>query len=207
MKRVITIEIFLFLVINCFILNNAEAYMTFEAGLAQQVDNYNETNFGGIQFQFDKGINLALAIGGTIKKSVRLEGEMSYRKMHFQNRIDVSDGTTQSGSGDQNQLQIMFNGIWQIMPEWRFSPFIGAGIGVSYISWNGINRSIDDSDTALTYQLLAGASVRVTEKIFIEGTYYYVSPDDIELEDAAGLVGNLDNQQLNVFTLGVRINF
>ena len=57
MKKVATIGIFLFLVINCFILNNAEAYMSFEAGLAQQVDNYNETNFGNTQFQFDEGIN------------------------------------------------------------------------------------------------------------------------------------------------------
>ena len=207
MKRIAVIGIFLFLAVNFFILNSAEAYMTFEVGLAQQAENYDEINFGNTQWQFDDGTNIALAIGGTIKNTVRLEGELSYRKMHFENRIFTPTGEVQSGSGDQSQFQIMFNGIWQIMPEWRVSPFIGAGIGASYISWNDINRSIDDSDAAFTYQLLAGASVRLTNRMFIEGTYYYVSADDIELADAVGLVGKLANQQLNVFTLGVRINF
>ena len=207
MKRIAAVGIVLFFAVNFIVLTNAEAYVSLELGLAQQVDNYNETNYGTTQWEFDDGANFALALGGTIKDAVRLEGELSYRKMDFKNRISIPSGTLQSGTGDQQQLQLMFNGIWQIMPEWRVSPFIGAGIGYSLIYWNDVAGGIDDGDAVLTWQLLAGASVRVAEKIFIEGTFYCVNPDDIELQDAYGDVGKLDNQRLRVFTLGVRFNF
>lgn len=207
MKRIAAVGTFLIFAIIFFVLTNAEAYVSLELGLAQQAENYNETNFGTTQWEFDDGVNFAIALGGTIKNTIRLEGELSYRKMDFKNRILIPAGTVESGTGDQQQLQLMFNGIWQIMPKWRVSPFIGAGIGSTLIYWNDVFGGIDDGDAVITWQLLAGASVRVTEKIFIEGTYYCVNPDDIELEDASGAVGKLDNQRLRVFTLGIRFNF
>jgi opacity protein-like surface antigen len=209
MKRISTIVVILFLVVNFIVLTDAEArYFTAELGLAQP-DEYNETNFGSTEWEFDDGTNFSFAYGSSLKETFRLEGEFSYlRQLDFKNRIFIPTGTQQSGSGDQTQVSLMFNGIWQIMPEWKVSPFLGGGIGFTKISWNDVNPgALDDSDTVFTYQIFVGGSVRITNNLFIEGTYYYVKPDDVDITDINGITGKLDNQQLNIFTFGIRYNF
>ena len=206
MKRLSSLVVFLFLVVNFIVLTDAEAgYFTTKLGLVQP-DEYNETNFGTTKWEFDDGTNFSIAFGGNIEM-FRLEGEFSYRKMDFKNRTYIPTGSTQNFGGDQTQLQCMFNFIWQIMPEWPVSPFLGVGIGETLISWNNVNTVLDDADLVFTYQAILGASIRVSDNFFIEGTYYYVKSDDIEIEDDYGTTGKLDNQQQNIIAVGIRVNF
>ncbi len=138
---------------------------------------------------------------------IRLEGEISYRKMDFESHTYILTGRTLNFGGDQTQLQFMFNCIWQIMPEWPVSPFLGLGIGETFIYWNNVNNTVDDADYVFTYQAILGASIRVSDNFFIEGTYYYVKSGDIEMEDEYGDTGKLDNQQQNIIAVGIRVNF
>ncbi len=206
MKRLSSLVVFLFLVVNFIVLTDAEAgYFTAKLGLVQP-DEYNETNFGNSKWKFDDGTNLSIAFGGNVEM-FRLEGEMSYREMDFESRTSIPSGATQNFGGDQTQVQFMFNCIWQIMPEWPVSPFLGMGIGQTFIYWNNVNTVIDDSDNVFTYQAILGASIKVNDNFYIEGTYYYVKSDDIEMKDDYGTTGKMDNQQQNIIVVGIRVNF
>ena len=206
MKR-FSVSTFAFLIVIAFSgLSSVDAgYITGGAGLAKPGD-YNEKNFGNTRWAFDDGLNLSFAFGGNVKM-FRLEGELSYRKLDFESRTFVPTGTQQRLGGDQTQTQLMFNGIYQIKPEWTVSPFIGVGIGFTRVSWNDVNTAIDDSDTVFTYQAILGGSIRVNPNLFIEGKYYYVVPDDVEVTDIYGITGEMDNQELDIITIGIRYNF
>jgi opacity protein-like surface antigen len=207
MKSVAAAAGLLFFLIGVAAPNPARAgYITAGLGLALPEDRYNEVNYGLSQWEFDESANLSLAYGGNLN-AVRLEGELSYRKLDFEGRTSVPSGAQQNWGGDQTQIQIMFNGIYQIMPRWPVSPFIGAGVGFTRVSWNDVNWIIDDSDLVFTYQGLAGISVRIGENFFMEGKYYYVVPDDVSITDKLGITGKLDNQELNIVVLGIRYNF
>jgi len=176
MKRLSSLVVFLFLVVNL------------------------------TKWEFDDGTNFSIAFGGNIEM-FRLEGEISYRKMDFEGVTSIPTGETENFGGDQRQIQFMFNCIWQIMPEWPVSPFLGLGIGETFIYWNDVNTTVDDADYVFTYQAILGASIRVSDNFFIEGTYYYVKSGDIEMEDEYGDTGKLDNQQQNIIAVGIRVNF
>ena len=207
MKSVAAAAGLLFFLIGVAAPNPALAgYITAGFGLALPEDRYNEVNYGLSQWEFDESAHLSFAFGGNLK-AVRLEGELSYRKLDFEGRTSLPSGAQQNLGGDQTQIQIMFNGVYQIMPRWRISPFIGAGVGFTRVSWNDVNGIIDDSDLVFTYQGLAGISVRISEKFFMEGKYYYVVPDDVSISDKLGITGKLDNQELNIIVLGIRCNF
>jgi len=206
MKRLSSLVVFLFLVVNLIVLTDAEAgYFTTKLGLVQP-DEYNEKNYGDTKWEFDDGTNFSIAFGGNIEM-FRLEGEISYRKMDFEGVTSIPTGETENFGGDQRQIQFMFNCIWQIMPEWPVSPFLGLGIGETFIYWNDVNTTVDDADYVFTYQAILGASIRVSDNFFIEGTYYYVKSGDIEMEDDSGNTGKLDNQEQNIIAVGIRVNF
>jgi opacity protein-like surface antigen len=186
---------------------SAEArYWAAGLGVALPQDQYNEKNYGFTRWEFDESTNLSLAFGGNLKM-FRLEGELSYRKLDFEGVTVVSTGEQQNWGGDQSQIQLMFNALYQFMTRWRVSPFIGAGAGVTRVSWNDVNIVVDDSDMVWTYQAIGGVSVRITDRIYIEGIYNYVVLDDVSIMDISGATGKMDNQELNIISIGLRYQF
>lgn len=90
-------------------------------------------------------------------------------------------------SGDYSANNAMLNLILRY-PEGRFHPYIGAGAGWS---WGSIDAShpvlgsIDESDNAFGWQLLAGINMQITENFSADLAYkYFQSKYEIEDVDA-----------------------
>lgn len=187
-------------------------YTRFGIGYAEQIDNYNEENVGTTEWEFDGGPNFTVSAGyGANFWAV--EGEVSYKKMDIDSRIFKPTGTRSNYEGDQDQIAFMLNGFWYPKPEWMVSPYLGAGLGVTRISWNdirfpGSGSVLDDTDTVFTYQLIVGASYAVSPQLSLEIDYRYFAPDDADIVSApAGTVGKLADQELNIFGLAVKYKF
>ena len=92
----------------------------------------------------------------------------------------------------------MGNVIYDILPGSAFNPFIGAGIGVNHVKvdvtgqFSNIpgaitaanpaiqNLSIDDSDTAFAYQLIAGLAWKANDQLSVDLTYRYLGGSDVD---------------------------
>ena len=81
---------------------------------------------------------------------LRLEGELGYRR----NNLDSVSGLAPaalngSGSGHVSAYTGMLNLLWDIMPAQRFTPYVGAGVGVAMLSTKGGLQYYKTSDNTV----------------------------------------------------------
>lgn len=81
-------------------------------------------------------------------------------------------------SGDLSASNLMFNIIARY-PEGKIHPFLGGGIGWSWGELNatGPGVSVDDTDNAFAWQLMAGVDVEITPQWSAELSYRYQRAD------------------------------
>lgn len=187
-------------------------YAKFGVGYAEQVENYDEVNVGATEWDFEGGGNYTIAAGyGADYWAV--EGEIAYKILDIDNRVMKATGTETNFEGNQDQIAFMVNVFFYPKPEWTISPYLGAGLGYTSVSWNdiripGSNSYLDDSDTVFTYQLIVGASYRISPRFFLEIDYRYFVPDSVEIVSRpGGTVGKLDDQALNIIGLALKFKF
>ena len=133
----------------------------------------------------DRGIAFSGAVGYRFAEGLRVEGELSYRKYDFKT-INVRepgglavllpaavranpaflDGLrgTKELEGDLRSLTLMANLYYDFDLGLDFEPYVGGGIGLSRVSAEGIvsgNKTVDDDDTVMAYQLGAGLGYKV----------------------------------------------
>ena len=184
-------------------------YGKFGIGYVEQINDYNEVNIGRTKWDFDSGHNFSIS-AGYADNYWALEGELAYRSMDMDSRILKSDGSRDDYIGDQTQIALMLNGYLYPQLNWLISPYVGIGFGATKISWNdikvsGSNSKLDDSDTVFTRQFIVGASYKITPHIILEADYRYYVPDAVEIvESSSGVVGKLDNQELNIIGIFIK---
>lgn len=102
-----------------------------------------------------------------------------------------------------------------------FTPYISAGLGLADVAFetHGVNlaapvgplgrgavTALNDSDTALAWQLGGGVLIDITDKIGLEVGYRYFSVNDVDLTAVDGTVSETDVTQHQAL-FGVRYSF
>jgi OmpA-OmpF porin, OOP family len=127
---------------------------------------------GGFSDKYDGAANSDLenswrygaGIGTNLSPHVRIEGE-----------VFRSDAEFQSGGGDSNATVGMGNLYYDFGDGQKITPFVGAGVGYGKFETPG------DKDEGMTYQLTAGASTKLSDRLTGELAYKYVKAPDLEL--------------------------
>lgn len=190
----------------------------------------------GWETEFDNGYALSGEFGAAYGNGFRSGVELVYSKADVETHSGVSvagtviDGVdaavltgspTQLGAtvgqvvatpdGDKIESTSLFaNLYYDFNREGLISPYIGAGLGYSDVSVqyspSGVGI-IDDSEGKLAYQLKAGATWSVSERIDLYGEATYRATDDVELDNQLfpGTL-NIENTQ-TVFSVGARYRF
>ena len=99
----------------------------------------------------------------------KLEGELGYRSSDF-NAMDFPNHRPASGSLDN--FDGMVNGYWVILPNSRWSPYLGAGFGAADI---GLNNLAVSPAHGKTIQLANGTDLEPAYQ-GIAGVDFYVNP-------------------------------
>lgn len=191
---------------------NKNLYTRFGIGYADQVDNYDEINIGKTEWEFDSSPNFTISAGYDTNFWA-LESEISYKKMDIDSRISKTTGSRLNYEGDQDQIAFMLNFFWYPKLDWTVSPYLGAGLGVTRISWNdirvpGSDSVLDDSDTVFTYQLIIGASYEISSRLLFEIDYRYFAPNDVKIVSMPSkVIGKLDSQELNIWGLAIKYKY
>jgi opacity protein-like surface antigen len=182
--------------------------------------------------RFDKGYNISGVIGHRFTGGFRLEGEFNFSRSGVKRHrgltvggtdVDAVDasvltrGTTvgstvgtvlDSGIGKQRSFGAFANGYYDFNSGGNFQPFVGAGVGVQRTKFDYRPSNIDvgeGSDTNLAWQVMAGATYKVSPSFEVYGQYNYRNAGKTKLElDLVPADLNAKSRQ-SILSLGVRI--
>ena len=189
----------------------------------------------GWETDFDSGFIGAAELGRSFDNGLRVGVELAYGSSDIETHSNVTLGggaigaldaaaiagsptalgvsiadVVADGRGDLDTFNIFLNAYYDFNAGGQFSPYIGAGIGLSQIDVqytpSGI-PVIQENGDAFGYQIKAGASYNVSDPIAVFGEFTYRTSEDITMENSL-FPGTLDieNEQ-SIFAAGVRYRF
>lgn len=161
-----------------------EARGGFVVPLDSDVDNSND------DLSYDIGYVVAGALGFKFASGLRLEAEGSYREYD----ADEFDGRSASGEAE---IGTILGNVFYDFQLGPFTPYIGGGLGVSFIDLDdvqsgGINFDVDDG-TQFAFAAHAGLAFAVTERLDVTFNYTFLG-HEVDLYS-------------NNFTGGLRVEF
>ena len=110
-----------------------------------------------------------VAVGGKTKWA-RAELEASYRN----NDIDGATG------GDVDSTALMANAYYDLDNDTRFTPYVGAGIGVAHVDFDTVGG---DESTEFAYQGIAGVTYAVDQNWHVGAEYRYFATTEVDSTD------------------------
>lgn len=170
----------------------------------------------GGKAKFDIGLLAGGALGYAHKSGIRLEVEGTYRR-NVNDDLELSGGQ-QDLSGETTTFTTMLN-VYKDFdmspPEagntvgHRLKPFVGAGIGLTVIDFEGsaaATGSLDGLDHVLAYQLVFGANYWITPHVSANLRFAFMASQNPTFEDAAGNDVKAEYATRNIMA-GIRYRF
>ncbi len=147
-------------------------------------------------------------VGGTVGYdlgAVRLEAEVGYRAANVTGLRSTTTfpvvtgagatvlapaGTYDGAGGRTSALSFMVNALWDFGDDDGIQGFVGPGLGVarvkSRLALNTNGNGLDDSDTVVAWQAVAGVRAPINDNIDVTLKYRFFNAPGVELVDAAG---------------------
>ena len=133
-----------------------------------------EGTFSGKEKFSDKTYGARLAFGAKID-ALRSELEFGWNKEFSKNysEVDEDDGEIDTWKDSFKTKTVMLNAYYDIFTKAGFTPYVGAGIGLSRI-----NAKIDNvkaSDNSFAWQAGLGVAYNVTDNLALDLGYRYMN--------------------------------
>ena len=187
-------------------------YLTFGLGITETDDTSIQIAPGTIDTEYDDDWNYSAAYGWK-RDGYRYEVEL----VGGEDEVDfhtLNGGAPLAGStGGINMLAVMFNGYYDFSTASAFTPYVAGGLGIAMVEAEGFGAAaapdvLDDDDTVLAYQAMAGIGYDINEKtnIFAEYRYFGANSVDLTTSAATGSVDTDIDYGSSQFRFGVRIN-
>ena len=212
---------FVVLTVTCIpLLVNAQSYLSVFGGYTKPSDNEFRTNTGTVRSDFDDGFGFGIAYGKRLGQMGqnhrwRVEGELSYRSNKVKS-LSINGTTATGPTGKMKSTSLMLNGYIDFNEASDFTPYLGAGLGLSNVDADNFGSSttptitiLNDGDTVFAYQAIAGLGWDISPRteLFLEYRYFATEDVGVRTTPAAGAVStNLSYDTNNVF-LGARFSF
>jgi outer membrane protein OmpA-like peptidoglycan-associated protein len=142
---------------------------------------------------YDPGPAASLSVGYGFG-SVRAELEGSVRSNA--NGV-VTGGSFNRLHGDARTWGLMVNGLYDIDLGSRFTPYVGAGVGLGIVDARLTGRvgavrvtAYDDLDTTFAYQGIAGVAYAVSDRMHVTADYRYLGTTDASYRGGSATNGN-----------------
>lgn len=161
---------------------------------------------------FDDGFLLGGALGRRFGSRLRGEVEFAFRT-NSADTWNLTGATTLPNGGDADFYSIMFNSFVDLGTYCDWTPYIGGGIGIGFIDYNGAAiagpANVSIQDEVFSYQGIVGISRSINSRIdlFSEYRYFGFNSADVEVNGipAAGVtVGSTDVENV---LFGMRMAF
>ena len=124
-----------------------------------------------------------------------IEGGVRGNQGHYQ--------TPANENGKVRAETILGNALFDIFPSGKFTPYIGFGVGVARPKFDFPTASV--RDTALAYQGIVGATLKVTERLDLFMDYRYLSTSGLDV--TIGPNKSVDEYRTHTALAGLRWTF
>lgn len=187
-------------------------YVSGQVGVRAVEEQTISAGGGTISLEQHNGLYASAAIGRYFNQSgigFRGEIETAWRDAGRISRFDVNNVATPVTGDGLSALSVMANGIVDFNNQSRFTPYLGAGVGI--ISLDGdINAGanmISDSTTAFGVQAIGGVDTRISDTVSLFADLRYQKA----INPSLTLVGSAGSGDVAVdydsYTVGVGIRF
>ncbi|RMF07560.1 MAG: OmpA family protein [Alphaproteobacteria bacterium] len=190
-------------------------YAAIRGGLSSAEKSSLDDVSSGLRGHAEHGTDLAIGLGlGYDLGDLRVEGEI----LHLRNDVDefafsndgglgaALVGVNDADSGSTRATAGMFNLLYDIDTGSAVTPYLGAGLGWGKVKFNNYAAAgsaiLDDSDSVMAYQLIAGLRARVSQAVDLTAGYRYFGTEDPKLTDALGQSVDADFNA-HVFLVGL----
>ncbi|PLX81486.1 MAG: hypothetical protein C0616_04075 [Desulfuromonas sp.] len=156
---------------------------------------------------FDRGPTLSL-LGGYDFGFWRLEAEWNWRKNDISKVLVFEQRTPSDGSVSANSLLV--NGYLEYENSTHFTPWLGAGIGVTDLDFNDLDEAgtiSEEEDLYLSLQLLVGASVGFYENFSAHVGYRALWVPEVKFEEPTFDSTSTENYVHQAVTVGLNYFF
>lgn len=129
----------------------------------------------------------------------RFEAELGWQGLGGQDDTDISVWSA------------MINGYIDFPTGTRFTPYLGAGVGVATVYFNGTIQpgsiSVDDEDQNFAFQFMGGVGYTLNRNFEIYGGYRYFNVIDTRYLDNSRQTIKAKDTESHNFELGLRYRF
>ena len=144
------------------------------------------------EYGYDGGLFVGYDLG-----AFRLEAEVAYKKgglEEFENTIVLPSSAgyhpvgTHEAAGSTSALSFMLNGMLDFGDDDGLSGFLGAGVGTSRVKFNEHRFAgndgvfLDDSDSALAWQVFAGVRQAVSRNVDVHLRYRFFNTGSVDTQ-------------------------
>ncbi len=153
----------------------------------------------------DPGLFGSLALGTTFGENWRGDVALSHRISDVESILGAANG-----SGEISGTAAMVNGYYDLFSGSDWRPYVGAGIGLMRLNADGITpiggSTIDDEDTVVAVQGIAGIGYRVNDRLGLFTDYRFLATTEADYTTAAGRPADADYREHRV-VIGLRWSF
>jgi len=154
--------------------------------------------------KFDTGYMGALALGYDYASPWRTEIELARRAVG----LDTISST--NASGDLSATSLMGNVLYDFSSDSPLTPYLGVGVGASRVSMDNASpfgaSSINDTDTGLALQGIAGVSYALENNLDLFADYRYFTTRNVDMRTRAGNSASF-NVDAHSVMIGLRYSF
>lgn len=155
-------------------------------------------------FKTKSAPNFAGALGLRMSDNIRLEGELSYRKLNIEG-VNISGLGGADTDGDFKSWTGLLNVYYDFNTHSKFIPYLSGGIGLSRVAGSvagiGAAPSFAEEEYGFTWQAGAGLKYRASDKTSYTLGYRYMDTPGLEM-------GGVDvDHGGHEFRIGVQYNF
>lgn len=148
-------------------------------------------------------ITSMLGVGYRTSIGLRPELEIAVRN----NDVERARNFGTTGNGSYTMYSGMFNVVYEFLPRGRWNPYVGIGAGVARadVTVNGTGLAINDRDTVLALQGLAGVGYRYSNELEFFADYRYFTTEDLDLNASQGPTTQTESDyQSHALMVGLR---
>jgi opacity protein-like surface antigen len=161
----------------------------------------------GLRLSYDYGYDGGLFVGYDLG-AFRIEAEAAYKKADL-NDFNVATGFVlpaagpnfftsgrREAGGSTTAMTFMVNAMLDFGDDDGLSGFVGGGAGMAKVKVNNARGFantgvfLDDSDSRLAWQVIAGVRQAVTDNIDVSVKYRWLNVENVEMTTATGLATN-----------------
>jgi opacity protein-like surface antigen len=198
--------------------------------IVEDIDFDRNASQDALTFHHEYGYDGGLFVGYDLG-AFRVEAEVSYRRARVdeiessvflpgqarasQIGLAAAPNIFNAGDGHTSALSGMINVMLDFGDDDGLSGFVGGGVGIARVSFDNVQyfvnhpAIVDDNDTGLAWQVIAGVRQAITPNIDVQLRYRFFNVHDVRMNGFVGGAGNELESRFRSHSLlgGIVFNF